>query len=520
MRPHDPRHLFPAALALLLLAAPARAAYQALEEIPVESPVYRLVEELATSHGSRSAFLHTRPWDRADLGRFLDELALREPAVAGDPAYVRLRREVEPADVPGGWRPAMRGKDENGSLEISPYARMNYAEDRSRRGLVRDFRVGGQGSYALGDNVLFAADAFAGTYSPGPHGNPVTSRHFGLIEGVEFNSWFDRGTATLRGRLGRLVIGHTWLRWGPGAWGSMALSDGAPAFDVIEARVPVLGRAQLEWFLASLDPTTQSYLAGHRLEWRPSAAWDIAFGELARFDGAATAPMYLVPVISYSHLERRVQQSSRLSGDSLVILGKNNVMWTADASWRARRDLRLYGELTVDDISFSSELKPREIGWQLGFDARRLAGGRAWTLRGEYARVYQYTYSTYHHHNFEFEGMPTGFPLGPDVERANARLECRATPALAVGVEGALTRKGAGRLGEFYVPGSGHVYNNLALTGIVDADARGAVTADWSPAGGLAAGVTAGWSRVTALDHVAGNDRSGGWLETRCTLRW
>lgn len=520
MRPPHPSSLLPAALALLLLATQARAAYQALEEIPVESPIYRLVEELATSHGSRSAFLHTRPWDRADIGRFLDELALREPAAARDPAYVRLRRELEPANVTGAWPPAVRGKDENGSLEISPYARLNYTEDRGRRGVVRDYRAGMQGSFALGENVLFAADVYASTHSPGPHGNPVTSRHFGLIEGVEFNSWFDRGTATVRGRLGRLAIGHTWLRWGPGAWGSMALSDGAPAFDVIEARVPILGRAQLEWFLASLDPTTESYLAGHRLEIRPAAALDIAFGELARFDGAANAPIYLVPVISYSHIERRVLGSSGLQPDSLVMLGKNNVMWTLDASWRALQNLRVYGELTVDDISFSSELKPREYAWQLGFAARHLAGDGAWTLRGEYARVYAYTYSTYHHHNFEFAGMPTGFPPGPDVERLNARLEYRPGPDFAFGVEGALTRKGEGWLGEFYVPGSGRVYNNLALTGTVDADARGALTADWSPARGLVAGVTAGWSRVTALNHIAGADPGGGWLETRFTLRW
>ena len=175
MRPPHPSYLLPATLALLLLATQARAAYQALEEIPVESPIYRLVEELATSHGSRSAFLHTRPWDRADIGRFLDELALRAPAAASDPAYVRLRRELEPGDVTGGWQPAVRGKDETGSLEISPYARVNYAEDRSRRGLVRDYRAGMQGSFALGENVLFAADVYASTHSQAARRNRALS---------------------------------------------------------------------------------------------------------------------------------------------------------------------------------------------------------------------------------------------------------------------------------------------------------------------------------------------------------
>ena len=243
---------------------------------------------------------------------------------------------------------------------------------------------------------------------------------------------------------GRLEVGHTWLRWGPGAWGTMALSDGAPAFDVVEVRVPLLRRAQFEWFVASLDPATQSYLAGHRLELRPTASLDVAFGELARFDGSSSAPMYLLPMIPYSALEKRVLKSSDLPSDSLTRLGKNNVMWVVDASWRARPGTRLSGELAVDDISFSSEPRPRALAWQIGFEARRVTGGTAWTLRGEYSHVYQFTYSVYHHHDFAFAGLPTGFPLGPDVDRINGRLEWRRGPAWAFGAEGSFTRKGEG----------------------------------------------------------------------------
>ena len=246
------------ALSALLLAVPARAAYHSLEEIPVESPIYRMVEELATTHGFGTAFLDTRPWDRVDLGRFLDELQRNSPRVETDPVYVRLRRELGPSEAPGGWDALARGDDDQSSLELSPYVRADYFEDRSRSAIVRDFRGGARGSLALGESVLLAGDVYAGTNSPGGHGNPTNSRHFALVQGVELNTYYDRATATMRGRLGRLAIGHTWLRWGPGAWGTMGLSDGAPAFDVIEARVPLLRRAQLEWFVATLDPAVES----------------------------------------------------------------------------------------------------------------------------------------------------------------------------------------------------------------------------------------------------------------------
>src|SRR5205823_2788650 len=115
-------------------------------------------------------------------------------------------------------------------------------------GIVRDMRGGVQGSAAWGDHLLAWGDIYVGTTSPGGHGNPTNSRHFGLIEGVQLNSYFDRGTITWRNAHARIEAGHTWLRWGPGDWGTMALSDGAPAFDVIETRIPLLKHAQFAWF--------------------------------------------------------------------------------------------------------------------------------------------------------------------------------------------------------------------------------------------------------------------------------
>jgi len=510
----------PAALVALLLAVvPARAAYHALEEIPVESPVYGMVDDLTASYGLGSSFLTTRPWDRADLGRFLDELVLAAPAAADDPLVVRLRRELEPTDVAGGWEPAWSGEDENTSIELSPYARANYAQDRARGTVVRDFRAGAQGSMALGENVLLFGDVFAGTQSPGGHGNPANSKQFGLVQGVELNSYFDRGLVVWRKRGFQLEAGHTWLRWGPGNWGTMALSDGAPAFDLAEARMPLLHGAQLEWFVAVLDPAAQTYLAGHRLELRPTPRLDVSLAELARFDGSGSVPLFMLPMIPYTLIEKRVIKSSDLPSDSLNQLGKNNLMWTVDADYRWKPGLRVYGELAIDDISFSSVKRPRELAWQLGFDARHLLGDGAVTLRGEYARVYQYTYSSYDHLDFEFAGLPTGFPLGPDVDRINGRLEWRRDDAWAFGLEGAFTRKGEGWLGDYYVPDTGHT-NNLTLTGVLDVDSRLAATADWSTAPGLTAGVTLGTAHVTALDHVSGDDRHGLYGQTRLTVRW
>ena len=98
----------------------AFAAYHSLEEIPVESPVYRLVDDLATSHPLSSGLLLTRPWTRADLGRFLDQLVADVPAAAKDPSVVRLRRELEPGGGLQGVEPMIASEQDDASLEVSP----------------------------------------------------------------------------------------------------------------------------------------------------------------------------------------------------------------------------------------------------------------------------------------------------------------------------------------------------------------------------------------------------------------
>jgi hypothetical protein len=504
------------AVSLVMVPLPARAAYHPLEEIPVESRIIRDVEDLAATYGLGWAFHSTRPWDRTDLRAFLDEILALAPDAKSDPAVARIRRELGPEA--GGWEPLIHAREEERSLEVSPYLRADYAEDRARRAIARDFRGGLQGSAMLGEHALLFTDVYAGTQSPGPHGNPSDSRRFGLVEGVQVNNYFDRAYVRARGPLGRVTLGHSWLRWGPGVTGGVGLSDGAQAFDYLELRTCIVRRLQLEWFVASLDPVAETYLAGHRLEVRPGAGLDLALSELARFDGAANAPLYLVPLIPYTLVEKRLIKSSDLGADSLESKFKNNVMWTADFTWRAWPGTRLYGELAVDDISFSSEKRPLSIAWQVGAHERWRIESGALSARGEYSRVYRYTYSVAHHHDFDFHGLPTGYPLGPDVEQIFGQLSWNRGADWTFALEGALVRKGAAELGDFYVLGS--PVPPLALSGVIDRDARMAVSLDWSPAAGLAVGGTAGYASVRSLDHVQGHDSRGAFGATRCSVRW
>ena len=97
------------------------AAFLPLEDIPTEGHVYEWIDDLATRYGTLAPFLQTRPWQRKQVESFLDSLVARNCSCTEDPAFVRLKREVNPA-AEGGTRPALRFGDSLALVEASPYA--------------------------------------------------------------------------------------------------------------------------------------------------------------------------------------------------------------------------------------------------------------------------------------------------------------------------------------------------------------------------------------------------------------
>lgn len=509
--------LFPTGVAVLVLAgllaaAPASAAYHQLEEIPVESPVYRLVEDLASSYSLSHGLLLTKPWTRAELGRFLDQLATDVPASAQDPAVLRLRRELEPEGGAGGLEPMLSSEQDDVSLEVSPYARLGYAEDRARASIIRDHRAGLQLSLAFGEHALLFADAYAGTTTPGAHGTPDESGSF-AVNSTDVTAWIDRGYAMWASKGFSVRAGHTWLRWGPGAEGTMALSDAAPAFDVLEARALLPGGANYTWFVASLDPALESYLAGHRVDVRAGPSVELSFSELARFSGTANAMRALVPAVPFALLER----AGGGNHNGPPALETSNVMYATDLSWTWRPGIRLYGEVALDDVTLDNS-RPLQMAWQAGAHLRRRTDLGVWSLRGEYSRVYPFTYASPDEHDFVHDGFPLGSALGPDADRFFARLEWRPALAWAAGIEGSTARKGSGVLGQ---PGpSAPPVPSRLISYPFEQDRRYAATFDLSPSPSFTLSAVVGSATVTWEPVGRGPDSDGVFGSARATVRW
>ena len=150
---------------------------------------------------SRSAFLPTRPWDRAEV-RASSTRWRNARAVAADPAYGRLRRDWCSAAADRRDRAAVALAEPDRALEVSPYARVGWTEDH---GTLRGARPPRRRARLAGARrrVLLAGDVYAGTHSPAAATAIPPTAGASPRRVVELNSYFDRGTAAPRGRLGR-----------------------------------------------------------------------------------------------------------------------------------------------------------------------------------------------------------------------------------------------------------------------------------------------------------------------------
>jgi hypothetical protein len=500
-----------AALPLLLSPFEALATYDSLEEIPVESRLYGDLESLAVRYGSGRYFLNRRPWTRGEARAFLDDLGLRVHGSSSDPSYIRVEREVSP-EGRGATKPLWSRAEEAASVQISPYATFAYSEDRAVRPIVsRDFRIGLQSSVRAASNLLLFGDWYAGTFSPGGHGTPSFGTNSALVEGVDFHAWLDRAYVALEKGVHphrfRATLSHSWVRWGPGATGTLAVSDAAPALDRLGFDLGLLRGVETSWFVASLDAPQQAFYAAHRLGIRLGDRLELAFAEEVRFDGIGQVLYHLIPTFPYILIEKRVGVFTT-TADTTSKFTKNNVMNSGEFTLTIAPGLRWYGELLVDDLSFSSAFKPWQIGWQTGLHAAKaIDTDRILTIRGEYTRIYNFVYSVWHHHDFSLGGLPLGYPLGPDAEQAwgNVVLDWRA--AWKFDLAGSWVRKGEGRLGAPWLIGTGKV-DNVPLSGTVERTWRGVVGIEFGPSAGLSIEGKLGYTSVMNAEHVAGRGRS------------
>jgi len=430
--------------------------YTPPEPLSAQAGMTAEIERLV-ARGELPIEAHTfRPVDRGELAAWL-----RESRGSASAARTRLtavlREEIERDLIPG-TDPAARFRhpakislfeDEEQRLWAAPYVRVMPVFEEGRTGAWTDSsRIGLRAGYAYGARFVLSAGLFVAEVADG--------RTFAdpLIAGTDVILHEEEATASLRLGPLRLRAGRDRHGWGPGASGTLLLSDAAEPFNFTEYQVRMGSRIRGLALYGATNVHQHRYLAAHRITWTPRHNLSLSLSEAARFQSESNHLLYAVGFMPYTLVERLDFQDS--AGDSARDRQRNNVLWDVEAVWRPYPGWLLYSELLADDIATTNSEQPTRGALQIGVTHAPRWRDWDWTLGIEYTRTSNYTYSVYYQDlcrcDWEHQGKPLGFAFGPDSEVWLARALVDPHPAWGGRAWARRVRSGEGRIGLAWHP--------------------------------------------------------------------
>ena len=520
-----------AATAAVFFASAATAENLPLERVVSYHWTYEELDKLVTAGALPLHTAQARPCYRVEIANALRRLdtdgTLTVPAR-------RMRREydLEISGLRSGGsehQALLTRSYDREVLEAGPYVRYFYRRNKERSSL---YRVGFRAAAEFSPSVLFYQDIYIG--NSGDDMPFISRRYSFLVEGQDFNWWDHRFYVTARVRGFTLSLGRDWIRWGPGNSGTLALSDNARALNFLSLEKDFGGFVRASNLVSVLDFATKESLAGHRLEFSIGRRVTLGLSETSLHRGGSATPLYLLGIVPYPLIEVLIS-SDTCSGDAggvdslhgcpsgveRQLQVKNNIMWSADVQVLPAAGFRTYAEVLIDDLSFSSEYKPLQAGFQLGGHLTHpVLPWKSYSLRAEYTRVYNYVYSVWYHHDYIFHNRALGYALGPDSEDVLLRLTVDPVRNLSFWLDIERQRHGEGRLGVAWDEGrltrpsdSYEKKTSTSFEGTVETAYRTAVTGRMWLADRGTISLSCGYLHVENEENQAGQEHSSLLLE-------
>lgn len=340
--------------------------------------------------------------------------------------------------------------------------------------------------------VLSGADSLSNTTFNPSLGLPITEENlFGAA--VTDNA---SGYAVFRLPWFDLEIGRDLIEWGPGSRGSLLLSRTSNFYDMFKTSFDY-GKFKFEYVHAFLNAEQTKYLAGHRLEIRPSKSLRLAVNETVVYGNRDVEFLYANPFIPIIIAERHVGN-------------KDNNMVSFDASWLLHRArLKLYGEVLFDDFSFAKNLFNDFVNkWGVLVGAFWVDpfGWQNTDLRVEVIRIQPFVYShrdavnTYSNYNNSI-----GHWLGPDADDWYLELRHRLHKNLQFGVSLERRRRGQNDINQGARPEDRRIE---FLAEPVEESLFYGLTVDWQVVRDLFVNAHYNYIQTDNLRRVAGRDQS------------
>ena len=410
-----------------------------LENIPLDSWVYPVVDELYCQGLIPSFHKNVKPYTRGEVASLILEINLKQNEgslkLTDSQLWLisKLNQEFKYELEELYYE---RDGDDHTVLKYgaSSIAHLTLAEGDSSYGrLQARFDVGLQFNkkFVLKDRVVIDTKAEKET------------RYQAREWKRNLTGTLDEAYANVDIRYFHILLGRDHLRWGPGKSDVLLLSDLIPPFDMIKMEGKV-GSFKLVWFATILDQIdapyygflAKRYFSGHRLSLKLKMGIEMGLSEVVVYGGENRniEPYYLNPILPYYG-----EQFNRDIDD--------NVLWSFDFSLSTFKNKELYFELLVDDFQYDFESEPHQTGFQLGLNWADPFGWKRSYVNLEYTKINNWVYGQNKPWNvYTYQGRGIGSILGPDADRWSLGLIYHFTKDVDLGFLEEYKRKGEGRI--------------------------------------------------------------------------
>lgn len=419
-----------------------------LEEIPLDSWVYPVIDELHFQGFFPKLFIADKPYARGEISAYL--FRVKQEMEAGTLTlkphqrwlFERLFDEFHLELAPPG---AIEEKVEELPLTFRWGAAFNlrsdfHKEDEPFHKPVFNAFVGAE----LGDRFYFRSRARVENHlsgNPSVWARPWTRNDLG--------GTLDDTYLKYHWKYFDLIWGRQRLQWGPGFAEVDLISPNPPPFDMLRLKAAYKA-LRFQFFFTRLDDavnpappndTVPRYFSAHRLEVKPATWLEFSLSEVVVYGGPKRQMewYYLLPFVPYY-------------GEQYNNRKNDNPVWSIDWSITPHKNFGHYGEFLIDDFQIDCLTgdcsEPQEIGIRAGLVYHSFGPWPRNFLNVEYSLIKKYVYGQDQYYNlYLFHGLPIGAPQGPDADYLLVRYKQYLNANLDAGFQAEYRRHGEGQIG-------------------------------------------------------------------------
>lgn len=245
-----------------------------------------------------------------------------------------------------------------------------------------------------------------------------------------------------------LIWGRQRLQWGPGFAEVDLIAPNPPPFDMLRFKATYKA-IRFQFFFTRLDDainpatpfdTVPRFLSAHRLAVKPWHWLEVSLSEVVLYGGPNRKLewYYLMPFVPFY-------------GEQYNNFKDDNPLWSIDWSVTPHPNFAHYGELLIDDFQIDCIggdcSEPQQIGLRLGLIFNSFGPYKNNLLNLEYSGIKNFVYGQNRYYNlYTYYGVPIGASQGPDGDYWLFRLKQYLNRNLDIGFSAEYRRHGEGRI--------------------------------------------------------------------------